>query len=435
MNILFFADFVFEDLPGGSRVVARELARGLAARGHAVTFLVRAKEGEPDSDTTQNSSRIVRYAVPRSGISAYVKAGRDACARLLKSETFDIAHTHFSYGAVGPLQALAQAAAPAHCHVRSFYGPWHEEGRVEDCQALSDLRKEPSSFRRPVRQGLSYGALQGRFLLRRRTEQQNLRRAQAVIVLSEHSRREVLDLRFPAERIALIPGGADTARFVPAPHGKAAARAALGLPDAGPLLLSIRRLAPRMGLDNLIRAMPAVCAASPGVRLLIGGKGPEHARLSRLIQTLGLQGSVCLLGYIPDADLAAYYQAADLFVLPTLALEGFGLVTTEALACGTPVLGTPIGATPELLAPLDPRLIAQSAAPADLADAVTGFLNGQWRHTLTPDRLRTHILDHYTWDRHTEQIEQVYYDLIPAAIRSADTEDTRLRPHFSPPST
>lgn len=407
MNILFFADFVFEDQPGGSRVVARELAQGLCTRGHAVTFLVRAKEGEPTSDLALHGARVVRYAVPPGGLSAYVRAGRDACERLLRSERFDIAHTHFAYGAVGPLQLLPSDVP----HVRSFYGPWHEEGRVEDRKAFEDLWKEPQTLRHPVRKGLSYAALQARFLLRRRIEKRNLGCSRTVIVLSEHSRREVLDLN-PASRLVLIPGGADTGRFVPPAHGKAAARAALGLPAAGPLLLSIRRLAPRMGLDTLIQAMPAVLADAPDALLLIGGKGPEHARLSRLIQTLGLQDNVRLLGFIPDDRLAAHYQAADLFVLPTLALEGFGLVTTEALACGTPVLGTPVGATPELLAPLDRRLVAAGADAPSLAQAIAGFLHSRWRHALTPECLHTYVRDHYTWDRHTLRTEQVYESLV-----------------------
>lgn len=405
MNILFLADFVFEDHPGGSRVVARELACGLSARGHAVTFLVRAQKGQPGSVTALHGIRVVRYAVPPGGPSAYIKASRNACACLLKTERFDIAHTHFAYSAAGPLQVLP----PDVPHVRSFYGPWHEEGRVEDQKKIDNLLKDSIGPRRLVRQGLS-AAGQALYFLRRRTEQQNLRRSQTVIVLSEHSRREVLALRFPEDRIALIPGGADTYRFAPAP--KAAARAALGFPPDGPLLLSIRRLAPRMGLDTLIQAMPAVRTLVPGILLLIGGRGPEHERLSRLIQSLGLQDCVRLLGFIPDDKLAAHYQAADLFVLPTLALEGFGLVTVEALACGTPVLGTPIGATPELLTPLDPRLIASGANPASLATAIANFLAEDWPRTLTPERLRTYVLDHYTWDRHTAQTERIYQSLM-----------------------
>ena len=132
MNILFFADYVFEDSPGGSRVVARELARGLAARGHAVTFLVRAKEGRPASDTAENGVRVVRYAVPPGGARAYVRAGRDACARLLQFETFDIAVRRRRHGpivaAIDLLAGLRRVEASAHS-----YAAWRARA-AEECQ-------------------------------------------------------------------------------------------------------------------------------------------------------------------------------------------------------------------------------------------------------------------------------------------------------------
>ncbi len=393
MNILFLADFVFEDHPGGSRVVARELARGLALRGHAVTFLVRAKDGEPGSDTVRDGSRVVRYLVPPGGLRAYVKAGRDACARLLRETRFDIAHTHFAYSAHGPLGVLP----PVVPHVRTFHGAWHDEGYVEDKQNSHGFK--------------SYAVMQGHYVLRRGIEQQNLRRSRAALVLSDYSKCELLRLRFPPERITVVPGGADIARFVPASGGKAGIRASLGLPEDRPILLSIRRLAPRMGLDNLIHAMPAVLARRPETLLLVGGRGPERASLEQLIANLGLADSVRLLGFIPDDTLAQHYQAADAFVLPTVALEGFGLVTAEALACGIPVLGTDAGATPEILSRLDPRLLIPGSTPGALAAALLGFLEGGWGQTLTPERLRACVLQHYTWDRHVTQTEQVYHSL------------------------
>ncbi len=77
-----------------------------------------------------------------------------------------------------------------------------------------------------------------------------------------------------------------------------------------------------------------------------------------------------LVGRISDADLVNSYRTADLVVMPSQALEGFGLTTAEALACRTPVVGTPIGATPELLAGIDPALVAADATPAGIAAAV-----------------------------------------------------------------
>jgi glycosyltransferase involved in cell wall biosynthesis len=250
-----------------------------------------------------------------------------------------------------------------------------------------------------------------RYALRALVERRNLRRSQIAIVLSEQSHGEVTPLGFPADRIVKIPGGVDTERFVPA-SDKAGLRRELGLPQDRQILFSVRRLAPRMGLDRLIQAMPEIRAHCPDACLVIGGKGPEEARLRQLIQTLNLEPHVRLLGFIPTDKLAAHYQAADLFVLPTLALEGFGLVTAEALACGLPVIGTPVGATPEILTPLDPRLVASNTEPHGLAEAVTGFLQSEWRRALTPQHLHNYVLQNYTWDRHVARTEQIYQDLL-----------------------
>ena len=108
--------------------------------------------------------------------------------------------------------------------------------------------------------------------------------------------------------------------------------------------------------------------------LAIAGSGSLAAGLERLARELGVADSVFFLGRVPDDDLPALYAAADLFVLPTVAYEGFGMATIEALASGTPVVGTPVGATPELLRGLDPRLVASGSGPEELADAIGGAL-------------------------------------------------------------
>jgi glycosyltransferase involved in cell wall biosynthesis len=394
MHVLFLNDAVFEDLPGGSRVVARELARGLIRHGHDVTFLVPRRGPEPPDNERRDGMRIVRYQGLGQGLK-FVRSGQAACARLWDEVgPFDLIHAHFAYAALGPLRAVPSDVP---C-IRSFYGPWDQEGWVEDAGAavgrVDRLR-----------------ALTKRWM-RRRVEAINLHRSQAVTVLSEQSRGEVLRFRYPSARITLVPGGVDSARFVPAP-GKREVRRQLGLPENRRLLLSVRRLAARMGLDRLIAAMPAVVAQHPDVLLLIGGQGPESQRLGQMIQALNLQANVRLVGFIPDDQLTAYYQAADLFVLPTLALEGFGLVTVEALACGTPVVGTPIGATPEILGRLDDRLITQDATAGALSKSILAFLAGGWSSTLTPDRLHRLVEECYTWELHTDAVEAVYADVFP----------------------
>ena len=402
LRILFLADAVFEDLPGGSRVVARQLAQGLADHGHDVTFLVARQAADTPDDVRSAGIRTVRYEGAGQG-RAFVRAGRQACARLWAERPFDIVHTHFAYAALGPLRAVPRSVP----HLRTFHGPWDAEGWVEDSARLAEMRGRP--WPRTAARALRNRAVR---LLRHEVERTNLRRSAAAVVLSEQTRGEVLSFGYPADRIRKIPGGSDTARFVPAAD-RAAVRRALGLPADRRVLFTVRRLAPRMGLDNLITAMPAVVERHPDVLLLIGGKGPERERLAGLIAAHGLGEHVRLVGFIPEADLVSYYQASDLFVLPTVALEGFGLVTTEALACGVPVLGTPVGATPELLSGLDPRMVAPGVDSAALAAGLRGFLEGGWSAALTPDRLHRYVAEHYTWDRHVADVERLYAEILP----------------------
>jgi glycosyltransferase involved in cell wall biosynthesis len=103
--------------------------------------------------------------------------------------------------------------------------------------------------------------------------------------------------------------------------------------------------------------------------------------------------------------LPDWYRAADVVVMPTVAYEGFGLVTAEALACGTPVVGTRVGATPELLEPLDPRLLAADADPNALAstiDRALDLVSGELRR-----RCRDYAVARLSWDAAIAEWERV----------------------------
>lgn len=99
---------------------------------------------------------------------------------------------------------------------------------------------------------------------------------------------------------------------------------------------------------------------------------------------------------MPDADLPGLYAAADLFVLPTVAYEGFGMSTVEALAAGTPVVGTPVGATPEILGPLDPQLVSPSTLPADLAATIESAIANTAGERRT--RFSDYARDRFSWE-------------------------------------
>jgi len=253
-------------------------------------------------------------------------------------------------------------------------------------------------------------------LVRRWTERAVVSRAERVVVLSDFMRRRLIDChRADAERIRLIPGAVDTEIFAPC-LDRRSIRASLGLTEEEFVLLTVRNLEPRMGVDTLVHALVRLRREIPRIRLLIGGRGSLRALLELQVKQLGLDGCIRLMGFVPEDRLPDYYRAADLFVLPTAQLEGFGLVTVEALASGTPVFGTPIGATEEILGKLDHSLVAKGADSESLAVGIAALYrrfttDPTWRVRLVEEG-RALVLRDYTWARHCEQLETVLSEVI-----------------------
>ncbi|HEV8472135.1 MAG TPA: glycosyltransferase [Methylomirabilota bacterium] len=389
LRVLMVSDVSPLTAEGGGERVLWEHASGLARRGHRVTVVGRAPDGAPAGDSERDGVRVVLFAAPRASTLRFARdaifAARRAVAGVLARETVDVLDVF------QPLSGYGALGLPAARRLPALY------------TFLSPAPLEYRSRARMTRHHL--GGLPGRLgaLALWAVERAALRRATRIQVLSEYSAQQLWQLYgFTADRIVKIPGAADVRRFHPAAD-REAVRARLGLPKEAPLLLTVRNLELRMGLDTLLHAMARVASRRPDARLLIGGAGSLRADLERLARTLGLERQVAFLGFIPDGDLPLYYQAADCFVLPTRELEGFGLVTVEALACGTPVLGTAVGATPELLDPIDPALVFSAATPEAMADSLLAFLARVEADPAAILRLRAaaraHAERNYDWER------------------------------------
>ena len=393
MKILLVAEVSIAQVIGGAERVLREQALGLASRGHAVRVLTRAGEQDRESRVVVEGVEESRYPVDRrTAVSFFLSSARNA-RRVVQS----LAH------ASRPDVLLIHQALPG----LAVSGCLPGVPSVYTCLSLAheefDTRNRPPA-------GLG-GALWHRCqsLARRTIERAALTRARRVIVLSDFMRRRIAEChRVAAERMLLVPAGVDTRIFSPIPDYRSS-RPALGLTREQFVLFTVRNLVPRMGLDTLLCAMVRVRQTIPHVQLLIGGCGPLRSELEAQVKALDLEGCVRFLGFVPEDALPDYYRAADLFVLPTAQLEGFGLVTIEALASGTPVLGTPVGATDEILGRLDASLL--TAGP-DAESMATGVEVLHRRFTADPEaraRLaeagRALALRDYTWSRHCEQIE------------------------------
>jgi glycosyltransferase involved in cell wall biosynthesis len=181
---------------------------------------------------------------------------------------------------------------------------------------------------------------------------------------------------FPEEKISVIPGEVNIDQFKNT-LSRGEARRRLGLTLDRPIILTVRRLERRMGLHNLIEAMGEVARAHRDVLLLIAGKGPLRNELEQHIASNHLSANVRTLGAVTDEALPLLYRAADFSIVPTTSYEGFGLILLESLASGTPVLGTPVGAIPEVLAPLSQSLLLESSSPRNIAEGIGEVLSGR----------------------------------------------------------
>ncbi|MFP6560090.1 glycosyltransferase family 4 protein [Paraburkholderia sp. B3] len=274
-------------------------------------------------------------------------AARHALRREIRRHRPDVISSHFALYTFPGLDVTRGIPQVSH-----FQGPWADESFVEGAASLSQRIKH--------------------YL-----EQSVYERSSRLIVLSR-AFGDILTKRYAIspERVRVVPGCVDTAQFDP-PCTQAEARLKLQLPQGRPIVLAVRRLVRRMGLEDLIDAIAQIRSRHPDVLLLIAGRGRLEAELQQRIDDAGLADNVKLLGFVPDAHLPSLYRAATLSVVPTVALEGFGLITVESLAAGTPVLVTPVGGLPEAVAGLSQNLVLPATGVGAIADGIDAALSGR----------------------------------------------------------
>lgn len=238
------------------------------------------------------------------------------------------------------------------------------------------------------------------------------RRARKVLTISEHTRRDVIQLlHLPPERVVTTYCGVG-ASFRPLPPAEIQAyRRARGLPER--FILYLGTLEPRKNLPTLIRAYARLRSAGVGGHTLVlaGAPGWQHEAISRLLVAHRLGEHVRLLGYVDPEELALCYNAADLFVYPSL-YEGFGLPVLEAMACGTPVVSSNAASLPEVVG--EAGLLVDPLDESQLAEAIGRALNDAGLRA----RLRQAGLERarrFSWTAMAEQTLDIYQQELAVA--------------------
>jgi D-inositol-3-phosphate glycosyltransferase len=390
---------------GGMNVYVRDLTRELGREGVHVDVFTRSQDEHVPHvlHDLGYGNRVVHvpagpeHPLPRPELTAHLPqfvAGIEAFARD-KNLKYDVIHSHYWMSGLAAERLKAQWNIPI---VQMF----HTLGQMKNRVARSAAEIE-GGYR-----------IEG--------EAQMLRVADRVVAatLAEKSQLQFL-YNADTRKITVIPPGVDTSRFYPIPPDEA--RAVVGIPPDGRMILFVGRIEPLKGVDTLIQAMAAMARVGvltryPHYLTIIGGDPDaspeamtaEMARLQRLCQELGIGDEVIFLGKQSQDTLPYYYSAAEVVVVPSH-YESFGMVALEAMACGTPVVASQVGGLAFLVQDGVTGFHVVDGDPDALCDRLTQLIQNPGLRTRMGEQAAVYARD-YGWDKVTPRIIQLYEETI-----------------------
>jgi D-inositol-3-phosphate glycosyltransferase len=384
---------------GGLNVYVAETAKQLAARGIEVDIFTRRTTGETPVEADLVPGVRVRHvtAGPYEGLSkedlpgqlCAFSAGIMQAGLSVPEDHYDLVHSHYWLsGQVGWLAADRWRVALVHT--------MHTMARVKNLHLADGESPEP--------RGREIG------------EVQVVEAADRLIANTEGEARELIELyaALPS-KVSVVPPGVDLDTFTPG--DRSAARAELGLPVEGDLLLFVGRIQPLKAPDMLLRVAAELLRRDPSRRdrltvAVVGG--PSGSGLTRpheleeLAATLGISDVVRFVRPVERDVLAQWYRAADLVLVPSYS-ESFGLVAIEAQACGTPVVAADVGGLPTAVGDAGALVDGHQVGP--WTDAVESLLQDLTRRLALGQRAVEHAA-RYGWAATTDRLVEVYRQAI-----------------------
>ncbi|UCD88940.1 MAG: glycosyltransferase [Desulfobacterales bacterium] len=373
---------------GGMSVYVREVAQVLGRLGHCIDIFTQHNPGQQDPviDLYDNV-RLIHLSgganenIAKSELYEYLpnllfdlKAFQNR-----QRVTYDVIHSH--YWLSGVLGAMIQEW----WHVPHFV-TYHTIGVVKN--RVSPTEKESEV---------------------RLANEKTLADVCDGIVVPSANEKEYLIQYYDAlqDKIWVIPCGVNLERFKP--MAKAAARRQLAFSNEAIIVLYVGRYSPVKGLDHLFKALSYLKHLDQLRLVLVGGDG-EHSRMYEHLQSvakgLNIQDRLVFAGRVHQKILPVYYSAADVFVVPSH-YESFGLVTLEALACGTPVVATPVGAMKTIIQDGVSGYVADNLDAEHFAQLVEAIVLKQLKGVLSPAEIRASVT-RLTWTRSASLLLEAY---------------------------
>lgn len=393
MRVLLVTRAVVSHRIGGLERHARDVAEGLAARGHTVEIWTTA---HPEGLSRTDERGVATTYFPNVTPGAHSNEFKQAVLAHLSEVEFDVLLSE-SNSASLVVERLSPPNRPPAIAM---------EHGTQISEALSVLAADqgPGKWHRAAtRVGPAHfaGALsEGRFL----------RCCERVMCVSEYVARQIEEAYgVPPGRLRVVRNGIPLPPL-PSPQEKLAVRRRLCLPAEETILLCSGRLAPDKGFGL---ALQAFAAAQTGcARVLVVGSGPEEERLRQITRECGIAERVTFTGGVPQDEMAQYYAASDILLLPSVRFEGHPYVLIEGAVPGLAVIASDRGGLGSELAGRDMALLVRPGCLYELTDAMRSLLtNPELRATLGA-RLRAHAERYYTLDAMLDGVERVIREAI-----------------------
>lgn len=389
---------------GGQNVYVAQLAKHLATQGYRVDIFTRREDsGVEEIVNWLPGIRVIHVkagpaaVVAKEELLPYMAEFEQNMLAFIRREhcSYHLVHAHFFMSALVAMRIKRRLNIP-------FIVTFHALGHV-----------------RRLHQGEN-----DRFPAERlQIEAQAVNEADHIIAECPQDRDDLIKYyNADTSRISIVPCGFNPQEFRPV--NQRVARRLLGLQSHDHILLQLGRMVPRKGIDNVIRAL-ARLKADGGTHyklLVVGGKSrqlaksgcPEYQRLARLADDLGVSADVVFTGQRLRSQLKLYYAAADVFIT-TPWYEPFGITPLEAMACGTPVIGSDVGGIKYSVIDGTTGALVPPDNPQALAKAISKMIGNPERlQELSSNAIR-HVNQRFTWEKVANQIAAVYSRVLELA--------------------
>jgi D-inositol-3-phosphate glycosyltransferase len=391
---------------GGMNIYVVESAQRMAARGVSVDIFTRRTHAS-ETETVEISPGVrVRYfdcghgSLTKEQLPAHISGLSKEFLRIIREENYDAIHSHYWISGKVAMPAAKELGIP-------LVHTMHTMARVKNLNLAEGETPEP--------------------MIRVQGETQVVAAANALVANTDAEAASLVSLYDACPDIVhVVSPGVDLYTFTPG-QGRSAAREIVGLPQDSLVVSFVGRIQPHKGPEVLIRATSELVKHSPLLRhkLIVnimggasGANTEEVDRLKELATWLGIDDVVRFSPPVPRADLAQWYRAADLVVVPSYS-ESFGLVALEAQACGTPVVATAVGGLRTAVADGISGVLVDGHDPKAWSSVIARLLQEPQRRVLLSMGAIEHA-SHFGWDATARGTLDIYDQVITQSRKSLE---------------